>query len=443
MKICSECGARNADHSYLCNQCGKPLGPAEEQSTGDTDQIPPQSEPTAEDLVTEATDALSDGNPAEAVGLCERALELTPEYVPAFALLGMAHEEMGNLEAALSAYENVVRIDPSRSVERRKINVIKLQMMRSRGEQAESARRSGKWARYGPIILAVGAALLVFVVGAWLIVHNRGVEQQQAAASAYEQAMTLGNEAMADGKYEMAVTHFQAALEARPDDAQARTRMHRARQMAADQTKRAAKLPKYIPSKGPNPFQPVVVPGKDQEETAAADAGPAVPVPDPTTNRPRSVYQRQQGSSRSRSTADTSGGRSDTSTSASDRGVNEGEPISPVPTPSEDQQQPGPGPGEDRASSPEDPGEIRIWASDEPPPGTESSGSTQSAEDPDALRSKADSLRRQGNCQDAAGYYSRAIQGYRQRMENQPALSESARKAIESCQTGRELCETE
>ena len=71
MKRCNECGARNADHSFLCNQCGKPLtadAQSESEYTGDTDQIPPQSGLSAEDLVTEATDELSEGHPAEAAG---------------------------------------------------------------------------------------------------------------------------------------------------------------------------------------------------------------------------------------------------------------------------------------------------------------------------------------------------------------------------------------
>ena len=131
MKVCNECGTRNADHSYLCVNCGGRLADAatsdEEGYTGDTDQIPPQSGESVEQLVERASERLADGSSAAAIELCQRALALEPNHLPAFSLLGMAHEEAGDVQAALDAYGNVLRIDTNRAVERQRVSLLKFQ----------------------------------------------------------------------------------------------------------------------------------------------------------------------------------------------------------------------------------------------------------------------------------------------------------------------------
>ncbi|MFO7947477.1 MAG: tetratricopeptide repeat protein [Armatimonadota bacterium] len=451
MKICNECGARNADHSFLCIQCGKPLSagdtPGDQTAGEDTDQIPPQRELSPEELVSEATERLGDGDAAGAAALCDQALAENDDYLPAFAILGMAHQEMGDLESALSAYENVLRIDPSRSVERRKANMIKRELMRAESDREAVSSPQSKWVRYGPIVLAIAAALLVFVVGAYLIVGSNRAAEKQVAQQTYEEAMEVGTAALDDERYGEAVAYFQQALQMQPGDARAQQGLSEAREMLRSTETRTATVPRYRGGQGPNPFKPVVIPADNGDDDTSAAGTEPLPVPEPTTSTsrrtpPRSVYRDMQGSSRGDSTSSQQqDGRGGQSASTNDRAGSE--PISPVrtqePTESEDRPQTAEQPPEK-----ESPGEIRIWASDRPSDSDRAtSQQSQSGQDAEALRTKADRLRQQGNTGQAAEYYDRAINAYRERMNSQPAMSESAQKAIESCQMGKELCETE
>ncbi|MFP3903444.1 MAG: tetratricopeptide repeat protein [Armatimonadota bacterium] len=451
MKTCDECGARNADHSFLCIQCGKPLrsgeGPEEKTAGEDTDQIPPQRELSPEELVSEATERLGDGDAAGAAALCDRALAQNSDYLPAFAILGMAHQEMGDLTSALSAYENVLRIDPSRSVERRKANMIKRELMRAESDRDTADEGEGKWQRYAPIVLAAAAALLVFVIGAYLIVGSNRAANQQAVQVSYEEAMEEGNTAMAEERYEDAIAHFHQALRIQPGDAQAQEALADAREMLRSTQQHTARVPRYRGGEGPNPFKPVVIPADNGDDDTSAAGTESLPVPQPTTDSsartpPRSVYRDMQGSSRSdREASEQQDGRRGQSVSGDE--LADREPISPVERRQSQEAEPEPQRSEEPPER-EKPGEIRIWASDRPSGSDEGpSQQPQAGQNADALRTRADRLRQQGSTREAAEYYDRAINAYRERMSSQPTLSESAQKAIESCQTGKELCETE
>ncbi len=437
MKVCGECGARNADHSYLCVQCGAQLGeqaPAAEQGyTGDTDQIRPQEAVSAEDLVSQASDVLADGRASEAVGLCERALALEPNHLPAFALLGMAHEESGHLQAALDAYDNVLRIDPTRAAERQKVNLLKLQILRGDLPSSEADDEQAQtWLRYAPVALAVGAALLVFVVGALLIISARNAHRLASSEETYDLAMAAGNAAMADARYAKAISHFLAALEARPDDKAADLRLQRARELLTGEGgTQAAQLPKYIPSTGPNPFAPVVIPPTKPEEAAAAGASS----PMPTTIGPRSLYEEVRGGSR------TSGGaqKSAAEATASKGSVKNDLVISPrndgktakASDVSPSAATPTPEPG---------PGQISIWTSDRPAP---AGRADETAGNPEELRSKANGLKGQGRYKEAAACYGDAIEAYRRRIDQSPQLRSATQTSIDACKTQQDWCNSQ
>jgi tetratricopeptide (TPR) repeat protein len=446
MKVCGECGARNADHSYLCVQCGSQLTDAAATEdtgyTGDTDQIPLQSGESAEELVARASDRLADGNPRAAVQLCQRALALEPHYLSAFSLLGMAHEEAGDVQAAVEAYENVLRIDPHRAAERQKVNLLKLQLVRTEPdrEQQESAPPH-PWLRYAPFALATAAALLVFVVGAMLIVSARNAQRANKAEQAYELAMEAGNAAMADGRYAKAVSHFQVALEAKPDDPPARLRMARAQdRLDAADPSGVAQLPKYIPSKGPNPFSPVVIPSTTPEEESPDATPSAMPSPVLPTPPPRSLHSPVTGSSRTGRPSPTTRGQSQPPSKADTKND---VPISPRtdpkparPTDAGTSQAPATPP--DRG-----PGEISIWASDRPAPRPSTSQPRQPAANPESLRAQADALKREGRYGEAANVYGQAIDAYEQQKQTNPQMGAVIQRSIESVTTSKQICESQ
>lgn len=445
MKVCNECGTRNADHSYLCVNCGGRLADAatsdEEGYTGDTDQIPPQSGESVEQLVERASERLADGSSAAAIELCQRALALEPNHLPAFSLLGMAHEEAGDVQAALDAYDNVLRIDPNRAVERQKVSLLKLQLVRIEQGPEDEAQTPHPWLRYAPIALASAGALLVFVVGALFIVSARNAQKASKAEQAYELAMDAGNAAMADGRYAKAMSHFQAALEARPDDPTARLRIARAQdRLEAGELSGVAQLPKYIPSKGPNPFSPVVIPPTAQDEEAQDAAVMPMPSPMVTTPPPQSVYTPVTGGSRSGVPSPTVRAetqpppKSDTKNDLPISPRTEPKPARPatVETPKVPATSPEPGPGE-----------ISIWASDRPAVTPVPTRPRQPAANPDALRSQADALKRQGRYSEAASTYGRAIEAYQEQKQASPQLGAVIQRSIESCTTSKRICDSQ
>ncbi len=441
MKVCSECGARNADHSHLCGQCGAQLGAAVDDAdkgyTGDTDQIPPQQAVSAQDLVAQASEVLAEGHTSEAAELCERALALEPNYLPAFALLGMAHEEAGDLQAALDAYLSVLRIDPSRAAERQKVNLLKLQILRGHQPSPEEDEQVESWLRYAPLLLSVAAALLVFVVGALLIVSARNAHRLDDVGQAYEFTMSAGNAAMADGRYAKAASHFQAALQASPDDKAAAIRLQRARKQLAQDASRTAQLPKYIPSKGPNPFAPVVIPATADEEPVTTAQPPPLPPPTPISQALRPPYREVRGGSRRPSAtspstdgkpASKASGRNDIISPRNDartiKAIGSAPPAAA--TPSDDK-----------------PGQISIWTSDKPPAAASAATPKQPAVNPDQLRAQADKLKRQGRYSEAAASYGQAREAYRQRMQNNPQLSAATKASIDACKAQQDLCEAQ
>jgi tetratricopeptide (TPR) repeat protein len=445
MKVCNECGKRNADHSLLCVHCGGRLADTSANDrngyTGDTDQIPPQSGESVEQLVERASEQLADGSPAAAIELCQRALALEPNHLPAFSLLGMAHEEAGDVQAALEAYENVLRIDPHRAVERQKVNLLKLQLLRVEDDPDEQAPSEHPWLRYAPIALAAAAALLVFVVGALFIVSARKAQAGSKAEQAYELAMEAGNAAMADGRYAKAISHFLAALETKPDDPTARLRVARAQdRLEAAGLSGVAQLPKYIPSEGPNPFSPVVIPPTAQEQAVEDPATSNMPSPMTLTPPPQSVYTPVSGRSRDGVPSPTTKSESAPPSKAdsknelpiSPRTEPKATATSPVKTSSVPAAPVGPGPGE-----------ISIWASDRPVQPAANTRPRQPAADPDALRAQADALKRQGRYGEAASTYGRAIEAYQEHKHANPQLGAVIQRSIESCTTSKQICDSQ
>jgi tetratricopeptide (TPR) repeat protein len=440
MKICSECGAQNADHSYLCVQCGARLSgvsaDAEADYTGDTDQIPPQNADSADDLLTTASDALADGRPRDAIEYCHRALALEPSYTSAFALLGMAYEESGEPEAALEAYNNVLRLDPSRSAERQKVNLLKLQILRR--EQTETPEQTqALWAKHAPLILAIAAALLVFVVGAFFIISARNAQRLGDDEQAYEAAMAAGNEAMADGRYDKAESHFAVALRAKPDDEAAQTRLDNARKWKTEaRASQTAQIPKWLPSKGPNPFRPVIIPATKEDEPLPTAAPPFAPSPVVSSSLPRTVHGSSREGSRttppsavSQRDRDAAGADDKSPSPISPRA--DSQPVKPAETTT---------PAVPDTEQERGPGEITIWTSDKP---ATSPKPKPPAADPRPLREKADQLSSQKRYKEASETYGAAIEAYRQQMESNPQSRAAAQAAIDTLNRKRQLCDTQ
>ncbi len=464
MKRCSECGSHNADHSFVCVVCGVPLGADAQQGggggyTGDTDQIPPQPSQSPEQILGEASDVLAEGNGEEAVRLCRCALALEPGLIEAYSLLGMAHEEAGDPQAALEAYEEVLRLDPSRAAERQKVSLLRLQLMRHDypAEQDEPAAQP-IWLKHAPIIFAAAATIMAFVILTLVFTSAARARRAAEMEDKYTYYMEAGNAAMAEQQYTKAITHYQSALQLRPGDVTAEQRLANAQEWLALGETTSPPLPKYLGQNpnAPNPFKGAVIgPTTPAPDATAGDVVGGVPPPTGmAATPPRSVNDPVWKGSRT-GPAPTVGTTTPSSTdfvpATPKRGTVGGEqaskgPINPRNTP----KTVAPtefAPAETTvAQAPDQPpadGNIRVWTEGRTAPRrpTASSTPTQHAEqaNPDQLRSHARSLGQQGRTADAIATYDKAIGAYRQKAAQNPQLKAATQTSIGACEAERDL----
>ncbi len=155
---CPDCGAQNADNSTFCIRCGTQfsaptgLGPLE---------TPRQVDPSR--LVDEAAELYAANQLDDAAEACHAALDIDSELVSARALLGMIEEDRGNHAAALAEYEAVIRLAPERTAEREKADRMRALVRREAGPAIPE--EENRLRRYMPALIAVGAALVVLIVG--------------------------------------------------------------------------------------------------------------------------------------------------------------------------------------------------------------------------------------------------------------------------------------
>lgn len=453
MTICPNCQARNSDSGSFCVRCGASLeravtAPDPGEHT-DAMLVPPEAMAPA--LVNRAATALADGHVAAALADCRRAIALEPGNVEAHALLGMAYEQEGDLEAALEAYEAVLGLDPARAVERQKAALLRLRVEGQPPVPVERPRWQTVllplWERVTanpPLAAAITAFLVVFVVGTLVLLHNGRAAARQRQAI---ELVATGDAAFAVGNYNEAVRQYAAAYDLQPGDEAIRQRWDQAYRLCVQPPTTAAAsgniaaLPKYIPSGGPNPFAPVRIGGQ------AGEAPPpiATPLPNMGLASPPSAYKSFTSPVTPAPTVPTPPATVTPTVSPGGRNtVRPGvEPISPAPA-----KQPVKGTPAAPAN-PETPsrlakgGEITIWASEQAPspPATNDSnnGSNERSSSADALRSRAEQLAHQGRNEEAISEYQRAASAYEDAARRDPAGAAVNSQAAASCRARIEV----
>lgn len=471
MAQCSECGARNADRATFCVRCGAQLLGAVtvEPPKDDTDKIPPaepqppsleatlpltvaavgeQTEvlpvaPEAERLLREASERLAAGDADVAAARCREAISLAPDYVAAYSLLGMAEEQRGNTVAAAGAYRRVLQLDPARSVEREKLELLYASGAASRPEGAGEEAPETRVLRYAPWIAAAAAAFLVLMVltGLGLRIH-----MARQVGRVYAQQMEQARLAMEAGRYAEAATAFEAALAARPNDAEARELLGWARRRAAlaGRGTGAGEVALPVPSTsaivaspGPNPFLPVPIgtggqqpPVTPQPQTPRASTQPA-PRPPVVDTQPV-----------------VGGGSPQTQAAGSPPA--QPVPFGPLEPGDEEVQQPAqePATAEPAQEPPARRGEITIWYSDAPTGGESRPAAPAPIRDAGAarageLRTQADRARAGGDHGRAVQLYEQAIEAYRADSQANPGNRQANQAAIEACQRARSVIAAE
>jgi len=68
--------------------------------------------PSADDLFKEGVQAFMRGDPRAAIALCKRATQASPGFGPAWRLMGVVHERLGEKSSARAAFERYLQVSP-------------------------------------------------------------------------------------------------------------------------------------------------------------------------------------------------------------------------------------------------------------------------------------------------------------------------------------------
>jgi len=448
---CRECSARNSDSGTFCVRCGASLGQVQVSVSAtpgsDTDRldpvvvaaVPAEVAADPEALLAQAADLMGKRRPDEAAAKCREAIQLAPEMVAAYSMLGMAEEQRGNTMAAAGAYRRVLQIDPGRSAEREKLELLYAadkahEPTPTRGGSGEDS----SWTRWAPLVAGIGGALLVMVVLAAIIVT---VHNGRVLTKTYKEAMVAAEASLERRDYAGAVNAFGTALMARPEDseagdglayAQRKLQSALAARSAGSLSQRPALAP-IVASRGPNPFQPIPIgpqPDSQRDPREQPQGSRQRATPPPVVDRDQTVT----GTRTTPPPTPTSNDAIDFRNPLDDPGDNAATPAAVVP----------PATVSDTVSTKPD-GEISIWISEDPPTrdgGTTSHAPTSShASAAASLRDQADELRRAGDCAGASATYGRAIGAYQADTTSNPSVREANDASIKACEHARNLCE--
>ncbi len=484
---CEECGARNAEHATFCVRCGAELIHEGEDAVGEsTDTLAPVDEEasmategraatdldatlvaepveateaveeavadTAEDeggeasaLLSEAGQLLSAGDADEAAAKCREAIEVAPDLVAAYSLLGMAEEQRGNTVAAAGAYRRVLQLDPDRKIEREKLETLYAEGGASpHGDDRD--RHANSILTLAPWVAAVAAAFFVMMT---LTAVGLRVHASNEAERVFTEQMTVAKAALDGEEYHAAAAAFETALAARPEDTEAQRGLRYARRKMASGPSRATgpvSVPQQrsyqasiLPSGGPNPFPAIPIgPGRDQPDEAEAVQSQPQQTQTPRTTPPPVMSRDERVEVRRPSPTTTTPGRE----------AMPFEPVEVLDSPAE--QQPtsaGDEPSESEPVQEQPRGEITIWRSprsasqpDTAERPTEQAARTDHADRAYSLRRQAQEAINRGNCEQGKQLLDQAVAAYRADSEANPSKRQANQAAIATCETLRRQC---
>lgn len=150
MLVCPECSTENSADSKFCKSCGFAVPEGDREAASQE----------LEGLLTEGRRLLIEHKSEEAKMVAEAAVAMAPTSVAALSLLGDCFEQEGHWDAALSAYERVLEIQPDSTLDKIKVSFLRKQLLSQ--VQPRDTSKSKKTAA----LAAVAAMALVGAVGA-------------------------------------------------------------------------------------------------------------------------------------------------------------------------------------------------------------------------------------------------------------------------------------
>jgi tetratricopeptide (TPR) repeat protein len=124
--FCTSCGTRNSDGGNYCKQCGHKLDKPTSTRISEAayeKALPEDEQVTA--LLERAYKARKNGDRETAIALCQDALAVRPDSTACHSLLGQLHEQGGDIELAISEYEQVLILNPGSIADRVKLDELR------------------------------------------------------------------------------------------------------------------------------------------------------------------------------------------------------------------------------------------------------------------------------------------------------------------------------
>lgn len=173
---CPHCKARNPIGNKFCRECGQKL-PLEDNPLAVEEAQQAEVERNREraaKLLTEAFSLSQRGKPAEALPLAVEAAQLLPESTSALTLSATLHERLGQNDKAIAAMEKVVSLNPDSSVDADKLDRLRrgVHLLPHRPTLTETETSGETKRRHLPLVIAIGAGILVLSVGITAVVRG-------------------------------------------------------------------------------------------------------------------------------------------------------------------------------------------------------------------------------------------------------------------------------
>ena len=116
---CPKCGNENPDQARFCRSCGERLI-ADGEGAFTPRVLTPDER--SRRLLEDGFRLAEEGRLQSAIQACQQAIALNPTSTSAHSLLGTLYERVGDRDAAIREYEQVLTFSPGSTVERRKLN---------------------------------------------------------------------------------------------------------------------------------------------------------------------------------------------------------------------------------------------------------------------------------------------------------------------------------
>lgn len=193
---CVQCGTKNPEDARFCKQCGRKMEPPGEESDSlpveaahtpvSPAELVPDPEARYSELMARAFAHYMRGEYEHARDACRDALDLKPDSAESHALLSTVYERLGEVDKAIAERERVVELNPSSLADKEKLEALRAGIAQTAQRRIVSVRGGPTtfWdSPIGAAVAAIGAAVVVIIIGYAVLAYRDAQERREAASS--------------------------------------------------------------------------------------------------------------------------------------------------------------------------------------------------------------------------------------------------------------------